>query len=104
METALRFSGPWKSSFEPALEGQAQFAKGKLHGREWRGLFGPQQRHGKCECGAARGKHRRLSHLRGLDHRDTLDLPDSTAIGLTDTGQAREEGSQEKQQFQTASL
>ncbi len=100
-KAAPRFSGPRKSSFEPALEGQMRRDKRSLHGRERPDLFAAEKRH--CGRGrrAAGGKHRRLGRLSRLDHCHALHLPESSAIGLTDAGQAREEGSQEKQQFQS---
>jgi len=100
-EAAPRFSGPQKSSFEPALERQVRRGERSLHGRERPGLFGAKERHRRRGRSAAGRKHSSLGRLGRLDHRDALYLPDSTTIGLTDTGQAREEGSQEKQQFQS---
>jgi hypothetical protein len=100
-KAAPRFSGPRKSSFEPALEGQMRRDKRSLHRRERLGLFWPEKRHSRCGRRAAGRKHRRLGRPGGLDHRHALHLPESSAIGLTDAGQAREEGSQEKQQFQS---
>jgi hypothetical protein len=99
----LGFSGPRKSSFEPALEGQVQRGGRKPHGGERGGLFGPEERCRYRGRSAPGWKHRCLGCLRRLDHRHTLHLPHPSAIGLTDTGQAREEGSQEKQQFQKRS-
>lgn len=81
-----------------------QRAQRQLQGSERSRLFGAEQRHRHCRGRASGGKNRRLRRLCGLDHRNTLHLANPTAIGLADSGQAREEGSQEKQQFQTASL
>jgi hypothetical protein len=103
-KTAAGFSGPRGSSFEPALEGQVQLPERKLRGTQRSRPFRPEERHRDGRRRMAGGKNGRLGSLGRLDHRHALHLPHPAAIGLTGTGQAREESSQEKQQFQTASL
>lgn len=72
-------------------------------GSERSGFFGPEQRHGHGGRSAPGGKHRGFGRPRRLDDCHALHRAHPAAIGLTDAGQAREEGSQEKQQFQKRS-
>jgi hypothetical protein len=95
---------PRAASLEPTLEGQIGCGKRRAFALPPRGPLeaGASRRRSRWDRPPRRAD-RRLRHLRRLDHRDALHLA-HRALARTATGQAREQRSQEKQQFQIGSL